>query len=136
MKFVIELRILSILWSESFQHIIRTSPNKIFWNIYQFLKNDVLSTLKFKVCYALCFVYNREDILCLVYPRNVSSCLKAMPSVVIIWNLLLKTQPAAAHSYYFQSVILAWFVSSNFDSKSRTVKRMDLYYLLSTALFL
>ena len=41
--------------------------------------------------------------------------------VVIIWNLLLKTQPAAAHSYYFQSVTLARFVSSNFDSKSRTV---------------
>ena len=86
--------------------------------------------LKFKLCYALFFVYNIKDIFRLLYPGNVSSCLKAMPSVVIIWNLLLKTQPAAAHSYYFQSVILARFVSSNFDSKSRTVNSLFTLYVL------
>ena len=101
---------------------------RLFETYINVLKIMSYQSLKFKLCYALCFVYNRKDILRLVYNRNVSSCLKAMPSVVIIWNLLLKTQPAAAHSYYFQSVILAWFVSLNFDSKSRTVPAC-LHYL-------
>ena len=62
---------------------------------------------KFKQCYALYFVYNKEDIQGLAYPGIVFSCLKTMPSVIIISNLLLKTQSAAAHSYFLQSAILA-----------------------------
>ena len=82
--------------------------------------------LKFKLCYALFFVYNIKDIFRLLYPGNVSSCLKAMPSVVIIWNLLLKTQPAAAHSYYFQSVILAWFVSHTYTRQTQSSDQQKL----------
>ena len=62
---------------------------------------------KFKQCYALYFVYNKEDILGIAYPGIESSFLKTMPPVIIILNLLLKTQFAAAHSYFLQSAILA-----------------------------
>ena len=55
LRLVIKLGIWSILLSESFQQIIKSSPNNDFWNKYQYLKNDVLWILKIQIM--LCIIY-------------------------------------------------------------------------------
>ena len=72
-----------------------------------------MSIFKIKLFYSLVFAYKRNVIVKFIwFILKCVLCLKTMPSVSILYNLLLKPQSAGAHSYFLQSVTLANFILS------------------------